>query len=138
MSRRLVVINKTTDFRDLRDLYHKRKRERSLQSVRSVVPPKTETEIKRNWFIRFIWNWHSRNVIDKNQTNQIHPFPLLFFSVWWNSPSLSLLDTLPLCWEKGISLSFSSVLPSMLFLCSIYDNTIIIPLYYHYNTIIIP
>ena len=30
--------NKTTDFRDLRDLYYKRKRERSLHSVRSMVP----------------------------------------------------------------------------------------------------
>ena len=98
MSRRLVVINKTTDFRDLRDLYHKRKRERSLQSVRSVVPPKTE--IKGNWFVRFIWSWCSKNVIDKNQTNRIHPFPFFHqthanvykFSLPWGSPMLIISE----------------------------------------------
>ena len=36
-----------------------------------------KTEIKGNWFVRFIWSWCSKNVIDKNQTNQIHPFHFL-------------------------------------------------------------
>ena len=59
-----------------------------------------KTEIKGNWFVRFIWSWCSKNVIDKNQTNQIHPFHFFHqthvnvykFFLPWGSPMLIISE----------------------------------------------